>query len=88
MFFFKKFISQSLHYKFCLTIFHFASNIVRACQSLGRHILVLELDMEVFMEVLEPFVEVAMPKVDAEHVHNFNIDSLVKKHSKRLFDCE
>jgi hypothetical protein len=44
--------------------------------------------MKVFTEVLEPFVEVAMPKLDAKHVHNFNIDSLVKKHSKRLFDCE
>jgi hypothetical protein len=44
--------------------------------------------MEVFMEVLEPLIEVAMPKPNANHVHNFDIDSLVKKHSKRLLDYE
>ncbi len=40
------------------------------------------------MEVLEPFIERATPKPDTEHVHNFNIDFLVNKHSKRLLDCE
>jgi hypothetical protein len=44
--------------------------------------------MEVFMEVLEPLIEVAMPTPDAKHVHNFDIDSLVKKHSKRLLVYE
>ncbi len=48
----------------------------------------LELDMEVSMKVLEPLVEVAAPKPDTEHVHNFNIDFLVKKCSKRFFDYE
>ncbi len=50
--------------------------------------LVLELDMEVFTEVLEPLVEVATLEPNAEHVHNIDIDSLVKKHSRRLLDCE
>ncbi len=40
------------------------------------------------MEVLEPFVEVAMPKPNVEHVHKFDIDFLVKKHSKKLFNYE
>jgi hypothetical protein len=44
--------------------------------------------MEVFMEALEPLVEVATPKLDIEHVHSFNIDSLVKKRSKRFLDYE
>jgi hypothetical protein len=44
--------------------------------------------MEVFTEVLEPFVEVATPKLDAEHVHNFNIDSPISKRSQRLLDYE
>jgi hypothetical protein len=44
--------------------------------------------MEVFMEVLEPLVELAMLKLDAEHVHNFDINSFVKKCSRRLFDYE
>jgi hypothetical protein len=44
--------------------------------------------MEVFIEVLELLVEVAMPELDAEHVHSFDIDYPVKKHSKRLLECE
>jgi hypothetical protein len=48
----------------------------------------LELDMEVFIEVLEPFVEVAMPKPNAKHVHNFDIDSPIKKRLRRLLDYE
>jgi len=79
---------SSLHQKLCLTILHLVGNIVKACQSLGHHILALELDMEVFMEVLEPFVEVAMVKPNIKHVHSFNIDSHVKKHLRRLLDCE
>jgi hypothetical protein len=31
------------------------SNCVNACQNLGQHILVLEGDNDVFIEVLEPF---------------------------------
>jgi hypothetical protein len=40
------------------------------------------------MEVLEPFIEVAMLKLDVEHVHNFDINFLVEKWSRRLFDYE
>ncbi len=35
--------------------------------------------MEVFKEVLEPLVKVATLKLDAEPVHIFNINFLVKK---------
>jgi hypothetical protein len=44
--------------------------------------------MEVFTKVLEPLVEVSMPKPNTEHVHSFDIDSFVKKHSRRLLDYE
>jgi hypothetical protein len=44
----------------------------------------LELDMGVFIEVLTLLVEVAT----TEHAHSFNIDSPIKKHSKRLLDYE
>ncbi len=44
--------------------------------------------MKVFTKVLEPLVEVAMLKPNTEHVHYFEIDSLVKKCSRRLLDCE
>ncbi len=40
------------------------------------------------MEVLEAFIEVATPELDAEHVHNFYIDSPIKKCLRRLFDYE
>jgi hypothetical protein len=44
--------------------------------------------MEAFTKVLEPFVEVAMLELDAKHVHCFEIDSFVKKRSRRLLDYE
>jgi hypothetical protein len=40
------------------------------------------------MEVLELIIEVATLELDAEHVHSFDIDCLVKERSKRVFDCE
>jgi hypothetical protein len=52
---------------------------IKAYQTLGHHILVLKLDMEVYMKVLEPLVEVAMLELDVEYVHSFNIDFLDKK---------
>jgi hypothetical protein len=53
------------------------------------HIMALELDMEAFMEVLEPLIEVAMTlELDPKHVHIFNIDFPIKKCSKRLLECE
>ncbi len=44
--------------------------------------------MEVFAKVLEPLIEVATPEPNAKHVHSFDIDSPIKKCSKRLFDYE
>jgi hypothetical protein len=37
---------------------------------------------------LKLLIEMATPKLDTTHVHNFNIDFLVNKHCKRLLDCE
>jgi hypothetical protein len=44
--------------------------------------------MEVFMEVLQPFIEIAMLELDIKHVHKFDIDSPVKKCSRRLLGYE
>ncbi len=71
-----------------LTIFHLAGNIIKACQSLGCHILDLESNMEVFTEVLKPLIEVATTEADIEHVHSFDIDFPIKKRLRRLFDYE
>jgi hypothetical protein len=47
------------------------------------------LDIEVFKEVLEPLVVVAIPKVDVpSFVHNFDLDFHVKMCSKRIFGYE
>jgi len=51
---------------------------IKAYQTLGHHILALKLDMEVYMKVLEPLVEVAMLELDVEYVHSFNIDFLIR----------
>ncbi len=40
------------------------------------------------MEVLEHFIEVAKVEPTVKHVHNFDIDFLVKKCFERLFDYE
>jgi hypothetical protein len=40
--------------------------------------------MEVFSKVVEPFIEVAISNLDSAHIHNFDIGSLIKKHSRRL----
>jgi hypothetical protein len=71
-----------------LTIFHLAGNIIKACQSLGCHILDLESNMEVFTKVLKPLIEVATTEADIEHVHSFDIDFPIKKRLRRLFDYE
>jgi hypothetical protein len=44
--------------------------------------------MEVFIEVLELFVQAATLEPNTEHVQSFNIDFHVKKHSKRFLVCE
>jgi hypothetical protein len=44
--------------------------------------------MEVFTEVLGPLIKVATPRFDIEHFHNFDIDSLINKHLRRLLDYE
>ncbi len=49
--------------------FHLTNNNVKACQSLGHHILALESNMEIFMEVLELLVEVATLERDIKHIH-------------------
>jgi len=54
----------------------------------AHHILALESNMKVFTKVLELLIEMATLEPDTEHVHNFDIDYLIKKHSGRLFDCE
>jgi hypothetical protein len=80
--------SISLHQILCLTIFHITCSNVKAYQSLGYHILALESNMEVFSEVLELFIEVVMFDPKFKHIHNFDIDSLIKKCSRRLFNYE
>jgi hypothetical protein len=42
--------------------------------------------MEVLIEVLEPFVEMAMPEPNVKHVHSFDIDFPIKKCLWRLLD--
>jgi hypothetical protein len=57
-------------------------------KSLGHHILALELNMEVFMKVLEPLIVVDMFNPISNQVHKFDNDYLVKFFFKRMFDCE
>ncbi len=68
---------------------HFVIVNVMTCQSLGRNILALELDMKDFLEVIEPFIVVDMLNLVSDHIHNFDIDCPLKKCSnKKMFECE
>jgi len=61
---------------------------IKACHALCHHVLALELDMDVFTEVLEPLVTI--PILEATHlVVNINDEnSLVERRPKRILDCE
>ncbi len=72
----------------CVYLYFHVGKSVRACQSLGRHILVLEPNMEVFTKVLEPLIVVDMLNPKSNYIHNFDNDYLVKKCSKKMFDCD
>ncbi len=84
----KNYFSNFLHQILFLTIFHLAGSNVMAYQSLGYHILALKSNMEVFLEVLELFIEVVTFNPKFKHIHNFDIDFPIKKCSRRLFNYE
>jgi hypothetical protein len=65
-----------------------ASNSIKACHGLRHHVLALKLNMDVFIEVLEPLV--AIPILETNHlVFHINVEnSLLLKQFMRNLDCE
>jgi hypothetical protein len=55
---------------------------------LDCHILTLELDMEVFMEVLETLVQSTKLVNKPQRELRLDFNSPVKKHLKRILDCK
>jgi hypothetical protein len=77
--YFSKNSFEYLHQLLCLIIFFHACDNDRVCQNLGRYILVLELDMEVFLKVFEQSTIMDMSNFEFNHIHKFDNDFFVKK---------
>jgi hypothetical protein len=52
---------------------------IKACHALQHHVLALELDMDVFIDVLEPLVVVPIPKATCPLVNIDDEDSPMEK---------
>jgi hypothetical protein len=63
-------------------------NNIKACHILQHHILVLELDMEVFKDVLQLLVEVPNPMGKCHIIWLDDEDSPPPKQFKWNLDCE
>jgi hypothetical protein len=57
---------------------------IKACHALQHHILALELDMDVFIEVLEPLLVIPIPDV----VNIDDEDLLLERWPKRISNYE
>jgi hypothetical protein len=63
-------------------------NNIKACHTLCCHILALEPDIDLFIEVLEPLVEVLALEQSCPNVDLDDFDSPPTKQSRRNLDCE
>jgi hypothetical protein len=63
-------------------------NNIKACHALQHHVLVMELDMDVFTKVLEPLVVVPIPEVTRLVVNIDDEYSTVERRPKKILDCE
>jgi hypothetical protein len=55
---------------------------------LGRPILALEVDSEIFYEVLKPFLDVELGKNIVRPIFNLDDNFPIQKKAKINFDCE
>jgi hypothetical protein len=63
-------------------------NNINACWALGRPILALEVDQNIFDEMLKPLLDVKSSKIVVYHVFNLDDDFPIKKRTKINVDCE
>jgi hypothetical protein len=61
---------------------------LKTCQNLRRHVLLLELDWDVYLELLQSLLDVLEEQTGATEEENNDLDVLVKKKFKLDFDCE
>jgi hypothetical protein len=57
----------------------FIGNNICACQALGRPILALEANSEIFDEMLKPLLDANLGKIIVQHVFNLDDDSPIQK---------
>jgi hypothetical protein len=63
-------------------------NYLRTCQNLGRHVLLLEPDQDVYLEVLQPLLDVLEVQINVAEEENNDQDVHVQNISKFNIDCE
>jgi hypothetical protein len=63
-------------------------NNIKAWHAFQHYVLAVELDMNVFTKVLEPLVNVPIPKVTRLIVNIDDEDLLVERPPKRISNCE
>lgn len=71
-----------------LTFICVVGNNIRACHTLRHHILVLELDIDIFIEMLNSLVEVPTLDQSCPTIDLNNSNSTFPKHLKRNLVCE
>jgi hypothetical protein len=50
---------------------------MRACKNLGRHVLILELDLDVYVELLQPLLDVLKEQTNLAKEENSDPNALV-----------
>jgi len=57
-------------------------------QNFGRHILLLELDLDVYVELLQPFLDVLEKQTGLVEEENSDSNATMQNKSKLGLDCE
>jgi hypothetical protein len=61
---------------------------LKTCQKLGRHFLLLELDRDIYLELLQPLLDVIQEQTNVVEEENNDLDVPVQKKFRLNFDCE
>lgn len=72
------------HYK----VFTKVGSCLRTCQNLGRHVFLLELDLDVYLELLQPLLDEFEEQTNPMEEENSDPDVPMQKKSRFNLDCE
>jgi hypothetical protein len=61
---------------------------MRVCKNLGRHVLLLEPNLDVYVELLQPLLDVMEEQTNLAEEENSDPNALVQKKARLDLDCE